>query len=182
MDFVSDALADGRRFRGLVVVDDFTRENLALVADTSISGARVCRELDAVIARRGKPRLCLSDNGTEFTSSAVLAWSQRQGVDWHYIAPGKPTQNAFAESFIGRLRDECLNETVFTSLGHARRVLAGWRSDYNKVRPHTSLGGRAPAMMAETISPPWPPGHAPAAMAITARTGHQPTETLTSAG
>jgi len=182
MDFVSDALADGRRFRVLIVVDDFTRENLALVADTSISGVRVCRELDALVAWRGKPRLCVSDNGTEFTSSAVLGWSQRHRVGWHYIAPGKPTQNAFAESFIGRLRDECLNETVFTTLGHARRVLAAWRSDYNRVRPHTSLGGRTPAMTAETILPPWPPGHAPAATAITAPRGHQPAGTLISTG
>ena len=120
MDFVSDALADGRRFRILAVVDDFTRECLCLVADTSLSGLRVARELDAVITRRGRPAMCVSDNGTELTSMAILRWSQETGVDWHYIAPGKPTQNAFVESFNGRLRDELLNETLFISLAHAR--------------------------------------------------------------
>jgi transposase InsO family protein len=108
LDFVSDAFTDSRRFRILAIVDDFTRESLALIPDTSLSGARVARELDAVIARRGRPKSCVSDNGTELTSMAILKWTQASGVDWHYIAPGKPQQNAFAESFIGRLRDECL--------------------------------------------------------------------------
>lgn len=105
LDFVADTLTDGRRFRILVVVDDFTRECLCLVADTSLSGARVARELTALALRRGaRPLLCVSDNGTEFTSTAILAWCQQTKVGWHYIAPGKPQQNAFAESFIGRLR------------------------------------------------------------------------------
>ena len=117
LDFAADTLTDGRRFRILVVVDDFTRECLGLVADTSLSGARVARELTAIIACRGaRPLLCVSDNGTELTSMAILAWCQHSKVGWHYIAPGKPQQNAFAESFIGRLRDECLNETLFISL------------------------------------------------------------------
>ena len=103
LDFLGDALSDGRRFRILAVVDDFTRECLRLVADTSLSGRRVARELDAVIAERGRPRLCLSDNGTELTSRAILGWCQDTGVDWHYIAPRKPTQNAVVESFNGRL-------------------------------------------------------------------------------
>ncbi len=90
----------------------------------------------------------VSDNGTELTSTAILRWSQERGVGWHYIAPGKPQQNAFVESFNGRLRDECLNETVFTSLRHARVVLAAWRRDYNEVRPHSALGGRRPARSA----------------------------------
>ena len=124
LDFVSDALTDGRRFRILAVVDDFTRECLALVADTSLSGRRVARELDAIMVERGKPLTVVSDNGTELTSMAILAWSQEHGVGWHYIAPGKPQQNAFVESFNGRLRDELLNETLFTSLAQARRVLA----------------------------------------------------------
>lgn len=144
MDFVSDVLADGRRFRVLAVVDDHTRECLALVADTSLSGARVVRELDAIIAARGRPLTMVSDNGAELTSTAVLRWCQERGVDWHYIAPGKPTQNAFIESFNGRLRDECLNETLFRSLGHARAVLGAWRDDYNHVRPHGALGGLTP--------------------------------------
>ena len=145
LDFASDTLTDGRRLRILVVVDDFSRECLCLVADTSLSGTRVCRELDAIAARRGKPLQCVSDNGTELTSTAVLRWSQERQVGWHYIAPGKPQQNAFAESFIGRLRDECLNETLFTSLPQARAVLACWRRDYNEVRPHSGLGGQVPA-------------------------------------
>jgi len=145
MDFVSDALADGRRFRVLAVVDDHTRECLALVADTSLPGGRVARELDAIIAARGRPLMVVSDNGTELTSTAILRWCQERGVEWHYIAPGKPTQNAFIESFNGRLRDECLNETLFRSLGHARAVLGTWRDDYNHVRPHGALGGLTPA-------------------------------------
>ena len=143
LDFASDTLTDGRRFRILVVVDDFTRECLCLVADTSLSGARVARELTAIIARRGaRPLLCVSDNGTELTSIAILTWCQESKVGWHYIAPGKPQQNAFAESFIGRLRDECLNETLFTSLRQARAVLAAWQRDYNEVRPHSAHGGQ----------------------------------------
>jgi putative transposase len=145
LDFASDTLADGRRFRILCVTDDFTRECLALAADTSLSGMRVARELDGIVTTRGLPVTVVSDNGTELTSIAILRWSQERSVGWHYIAPGKPQQNAFAESFIGRLRDECLNETVFTSLRHARAVLAGWQRDYNNVRPHSGLGGETPA-------------------------------------
>ena len=119
LDFVSDAFTDGCRFRILAVADDFTRENPALVADTSLSGLRVTRELDRVIAERGMLGTIVSDNGTEFTSMAILRGFQDTGVDWHYIAPGKPTQNAFIESFNGRLRDECLNEHIFGNLAKA---------------------------------------------------------------
>src|SRR3954449_8680926 len=133
-------------FRILVVVDDFTRECWCLFPDTSLPGKRVARELDAIIARRAaQPLLCVSDNGTELTSIAILTWCQESKVGWHYIAPGKPQQNAFAESFIGRLRDECLNETLFTSLRQARAVLAAWQRDYNEVRPHSAHGGLTPA-------------------------------------
>jgi putative transposase len=145
VDFASDTLTDGRRFRILAVVDDFTRECLCLAADTSLSGARVARELDAIIVRRGQPQCCVSDNGTELTSMAILMWCQEKQVGWHYIVPGKPQQNAFVESFIGKLRDECLNETLFTSLSHARNALAAWQQDYNEVRPHSGLQGRTPA-------------------------------------
>ena len=138
LDFVSDTLTDSRRFRILAVVDDFTRECLCLVADTSLSGVRVARELDAIIAVRGRPATCVSDNGTELTSMAILRWCQETSVGWHYIAPGKPQQNAFIESFNGRLRDECLNETLFTSLPHARAVLAAWQRDYNPASQHPS--------------------------------------------
>jgi putative transposase len=139
LDFVSDTLTDSRRFRILAVVDDFTRECIALVADTSLSGTRVGRELDAVIARRGRPMMIVSDNGTELTSMAILRWSQLTRIEWHYIAPGKPQQNAFVESFNGRLRDELLNETLFLSLDHARELLAEWQDDYNTVRPHSGI-------------------------------------------
>lgn len=144
LDFISDAFTDGRRFRILAVVDDFTRECLALVADTSLSGQRVARELDGLIAARGRPALVVSDNGTEFTSTAILRWQQEARVEWHYIAPGKPMQNGFVESFNGRLRDELLNETMFRGLAHAREVLGEWREDYNGQRPHTSLDGLTP--------------------------------------
>jgi len=144
LDFVSDVLADGRRFRVLVVVDDFTRECLALVVDTSISGRRVARELDAVVVKRKKPLMIVSDNGTELTSHAMLRWQEERGVGWHYIAPGKPMQNAFVESLNGRFRDECLNEHVFRSLPTARRIIEAWRIDYNAYRPHTSLSGVTP--------------------------------------
>lgn len=144
LDFVADALAWGRRFRVLAVVDDFTREALALVADTSIGGTRVTRELDALIARRDRPAMIVSDNGTELTSRAVLEWTNRAGLDWHYIAPGKPIQNAFVESFNGKFRDECLNEEVFTSLAEARSVIEQWRQDYNQVRPHSAHAGLTP--------------------------------------
>jgi putative transposase len=144
LDFVSDCFTDGRRFRILAVVDDFTRESLALIPDTSLSGTRVARELDALIVRHGRPVSCVSDNGTELTSKAMLKWMQTTGVAWQYIAPGKPQQNAFIESFIGRLRDECLNETLFSSLSQARAVLASWQEDYNAVRPHSALANSTP--------------------------------------
>jgi putative transposase len=145
LDFVSDALDWGRRFRVLAVVDDFTREALALVVDTSLSGARVARELDALIVARGRPAMIVSDNGTELTSRAILDWANRTRVEWHYIAPGKPQQNAFVESFNARFRDECLNEEVFASLAEARAVIARWRNDYNTARPHSAHGGLTPA-------------------------------------
>jgi putative transposase len=116
---VSDQLTDGRRFRILTVVDDCTRECLALVADTSLSGDRVARELDRLISERGKPKMVVSDNGSELTSNAILTWADQTRVEWHYIAPGKPMQNAFIESFNGRL--ELLNEILFTSLAHGPR-------------------------------------------------------------
>jgi putative transposase len=139
LDFLSDAMTDSRRFRILAIVDDFTRECLVLVADTSLPGLRVARELDAVIAIRGRPAMIVSDNGTEFTSMAMLRWSQERQVEWHYIAPGKPQQNAFIESFNGRLRDELLNETLFSSLAHAREVLSLWKHDYNPASQHPSV-------------------------------------------
>lgn len=145
LDFVSDVFGPARRFRMLNVIDDYTRECLALVADTSLSGARVARELDRCIRLYGKPETIVSDNGTELTSCAILEWQNQTGIAWHYIAPGKPQQNGFVESFNGKLRDECLNEEVFDSLAHARKILGHWRHDYNHHRPHSSLGGLSPA-------------------------------------
>jgi putative transposase len=153
LDFVSDQFTDGRRFRVLAIVDDCTRENLALVADTSLSGVRVARELDRLITKRGRPKMIVSDNGSEFTSNAILAWADQARVEWHYIAPGKPMQNGFIESFNGRLRDELLNETLFSSLSQARAVLAIWQADYNGSRPHSQLGWQTPAEFASTFNP-----------------------------
>jgi putative transposase len=129
----------------LAINDDCFRENLCLIADTSISGARVARELDTLVRLYGKPACIVSDNGTEFTSRAILEWAGKNGIEWHYIDPGKPQQNGFIESFNGSLRDEFLNEELFDSLADARRKLAIWRYDYNHVRPHSSLGNRTPA-------------------------------------
>ena len=179
LDFVSDQLVDGRRFRILAIVDDCTRECLALAADTSLSGQRVARELDSLVMSRGKPKMVVSDNGTELTSNAILSWADEALVQWHYIAPGKPVQNAFIESFNGRLRDELLNDTLFRSLPQARFVLETWRQDYNTSRPHSRLGWLAPAAYAAQLepqrdqgtelrqgSPPWPVAQ-PAQMGIT---------------
>jgi putative transposase len=151
LDFLSDTFGASRRFRILAVNDDCCRESLGLIADTSISGARVARELDALVRLYGKPKSIVSDNGTEFTSRAILRWADENGVDWHYIDPGKPQQNAFIESFNGSLRDELLNEELFDSLDDARRKLAIWRYDYNNVRPHSSLGNQTPANARRTL-------------------------------
>ena len=145
LDFVSDTFGASRKFRMLAVNDDCCRENLCLMADTSISGARVARDLDALVRVYGKPACIVSDNGTEFTSRAILKWAGDNDVDWHYIDPGKPQQNGFIESFNGSLRDELLNEEIFDTLDDARRKLALWRYDYNNVRPHSSLGNQTPA-------------------------------------
>ena len=144
LDFVSDALTDGRKFRVLAVVDDYSHECLSLMADASLSGLRVTRELNALIARRGRPQTIVSDNGTELTSMAILKWCQDTGIEWHYIAPGKPMQNGLVESFNGSFRDECLNESLFSSLAEARNQITIWKEDYNTHRPHSSLGNITP--------------------------------------
>lgn len=152
LDFVHDQFACGRRFRILNIVDDVTRECLAAVPDTSISGRRVARELSALIERRGKPGLIVSDHGTEFTSNAVLYWCQDNQIAWHFIAPGKPMQNGFCESFNGRMRDELLNESLFLGLSHARDMIAGWVDDYNQRRPHSALAYETPAAYAANLT------------------------------
>jgi len=153
LDFVSDQLTDGCRFRVLTIVDDCTRECRCLVADTSLSGFRVARKPDRIIQKRGKLRMIVSDNGSEFSSNAILQWTDQVKVEWHYIAPGKPIQNAFIESFNGRLRDELLNETLFSSLTHARSALSSWCNDYNDHRPHSGIGWLTPAAFAQTSNP-----------------------------
>ena len=153
LDFVSDQLTDGRRVRLLTVIDNCTRECLALVADTSLLRRRVARELDAIIVRRGRPETIVSDNGTELTFNAILAWSgptRQESAALHRA--GQAKQNGFNESFNGRLRDELLNETLFRSLTHARTVLETWRRDYNERRPHSKLGWLTPQAYAQGLT------------------------------
>lgn len=152
IDFVHDQFAHGRRFRILNVTDDVTKECLAAIPDTSISGKRVARELSAPVERRGKPGLIVSNHGAEFTSNAMLARSGENHVAWHFIAPGKPMQNGICESFNGRMRDELLNETLFLDLNHARRAIAGRVVDYNARRPRSALGYLTPAAYAATFA------------------------------
>ena len=151
LDFVHDQLACGRRFRILNVVDDVTRECLPAIPDTSISGRRVARELATLIERRGKPGMIVSDNGTELTSSAILTFAAERDIEWHYIAPGKPMQNGFVESFNGRMRDELLNETMFRNMAHARTAIRELTTDYNDERPHSALGYQTPKAFAERL-------------------------------
>jgi putative transposase len=144
MDFVSDALACGRKFRTLNVVDTFTREGLAIEVDTSLPGTRVTRVLDAIAAERGYPDELVVDNGPEFISKAMDAWAYNHGVEIQFIRPGKPMENGHCESFNGRFRDECLNENWFLTLADARRVIAAWLADYNHYRPHSALDNLTP--------------------------------------
>jgi putative transposase len=154
LDFVSDQLADGRRFRVLNIVDDFTRECLAIEVDTSLTGQRVARVLERVCAVRGHPERLVSDNGPEFTGHAVDTWAYHHGVQWQFIEPGKPVQNAYVESFNGKFRDECLNEHWFARLDQARTLIEDWRRDYNEVRPHSSLQNQTPREFALAAAAP----------------------------
>jgi putative transposase len=149
MDFVSDALASGRRIRCLTLVDDFTKECLATVPDTSITGLRVARELDRVIAQRCAPISITVDNGPEFAGRVLDEWAYRNGIRLRFIRPGKPVENAYVESFNGKFRDECLNEHWFASLAEARVMIEAWRREYNFERPHSSIGNATPAEFAE---------------------------------
>jgi putative transposase len=148
MDFVSDALANGRRLKCLTVADDFSHECVDIAVDHGISGAYVVRVLDQAACFRGYPRAVRTDNGPEFTCRAFIAWTQRHGIEHLLIQPGRPMQNGYVESFNGKFRDECLNEHWFTSLPQARDVIATWRRDYNEVRPHSSCGRIPPAQFA----------------------------------
>jgi putative transposase len=144
LDFMSDRLADGRKIRILNIVDEFTRESLKMVVDTSLTGHRVVREIDELVQTKGKPQQIKSDNGTEFTSLAVLKWSQLKSVGWHFIDPGKPMQNGTIESFNGKVRDEFLNQHLFLDLKEVRELAEEWRKDYNFHRPHSALKGLSP--------------------------------------
>ncbi len=151
MDFMRDTFDDGRPFRILTVVDTFTRECPLLAADTSLTGKRVAELLDAMAAERGYPKTITVDNGTEFYSKAMDSWAYHRGVHLQFIRPGKPVENAFIESFNGRLRDELLNGELFMGLLDARRKLEAWRRDYNQNRPHSSIGDLTPLEFANQI-------------------------------
>src|SRR5579859_768703 len=153
LDFLSDALTDGRRIRLLTVVDTFTREALAIEVDSSLPNLRVARVLDRIIAERGTyPREIVLDNGPELTSRILDQWAYDRQVHLRFIDPGKPAQNAFSESFNGRLRDECLNLHWFTNVADARRIIGRWLMDYNDDRPHSSLGYRTPTQFRGEIN------------------------------
>ena len=143
MDFMSERVADGRWFRILTVVDQFTRECLCLLAAQSLTGEKVTQALEPIVRQRGAPRSITVDNGSEFASRVMDAWAYRQGIQLDFIRPGKPVENGFIESFNGRLRDECLNVDVFFTLKDAREKLAHWQEDYNVLRPHSSLQDQA---------------------------------------
>jgi len=151
LDFVSDALANGRKIRLLTIVDIHTRESLKIIVDYWLNGRSVLNILEELIRERGKPEVILSDNGTEFTSNKVTRWQKEAGICWEYIEPGKPYQNAGIESFNGKLRDECLNEHWFINLDEAKRIIENWRNYYNGERPHSSLKGLTPNELASQL-------------------------------
>lgn len=149
IDFVSDCVSTGQVIRLLTVVDDYTRECLAIEVDTSLGGLRVCRVLERISSERGLPEAIVLDNGPEFRSRVLTAWSEERGVRLEFIQPGKPVQNAYIESFNGRLRDECLNANWFLTLKDARQKIESWRRDYNEQRPHSSLNYLTPTEFAQ---------------------------------
>jgi putative transposase len=151
LDFTSDKLCDGRSFRTLNVIDLFTRRCLGVEADTSLSSERVVRMLDGLVQQHGKPQVLQIDNGPEFRSQKLDQWARREGVQLHFIDPGKPTQNGHIESFNGRFREECLNQEWFTTLKEARQLIEEWRVGYNTVRPHSSLGYLPPEVWAKQL-------------------------------
>lgn len=170
MDFLQDALAEGRRFRLLTVEDNYTREALAVEVDHSLPGRRVVRVLEQLRQQGRKPEWIVCDNGPEFTGQVLDQWAYQHGVRLEFITPGKPSENGYQESFHGKLRDECLNEHWFRSLAEARETIEAWRVDYNTVRPHSSLGYQTPEQFAARATAPQralPP--APAAPVTTGR-------------
>jgi putative transposase len=151
LDFMHDALANGRRIRFFTAVDACTRECLELETDFGFSGDRVTRILDMLLVTRGMPEIIMSDNGPEFQSAAIMRWSARNRVHWHFIDPGKPNQNAWIESFNGKFRDGCLNLHAFSDLEEAQTIATQWKEEYNTIRPHSSLGRVPPAVYANRI-------------------------------
>ena len=149
---MSDQLASGRRIRLFNVIDNFTRQCLAIVVDVSINGQRVARELTRLIDLYDRPEFIVCDNGSEYTSLVMFDWAQRSGVGLQFIQPGKPSQNGFCESFNGRVRDECLNESLFSNLREAQKITAKWRNAYNNERPHSSLNWATPNEFAKSCS------------------------------
>lgn len=144
MDFVRDTLRDGRSFRAFTLVDDFTREAPVIEVDLSLSGERIARVLEQLIAVRGAPKAIVCDNGPEFQSRVLNGWAYQRGIALQYIRPGKPVENAYIESFNGRFRDECLNQHLFLTLADARAQIEAWRIFYHRARPHSGLAGRTP--------------------------------------
>jgi putative transposase len=144
MDFVHDRLVCGRKFRMLTIVDHFSRESVSIEVDYSLKSAEVIRCLSRLKYQRGLPEIIVVDNGSEFSCNEMDRWAFENGVQLHFIRPGKPTENAYIESFNGRLRDECLNSNVFYSIGEAKEEIEKWRDDYNNWRPHSSLGNQTP--------------------------------------
>jgi putative transposase len=176
MDFVSDRLADGRWFRILTVVDQYTRECLCAYADRSQTGEKVVAQMKHLVAVRGVPESITTDNGSEFAGRAMETWAYQVGVKLDFIRPGRPVQNGYIESFNGRLRDECLNGEVFFNLGDAREKLERWRRDYNHKRPHSALADRTPEEFAEVIASP------PFALPIVDKAGPLPCQGFAVAG
>jgi len=152
MDFITDTIVTGRRFRALAIIDQYSRECPVIEVDTSLGGRRVVSVLERLAETRGLPEVITIDNGPEFAGRALDEWAYRNGVKLNFIRPGKPIENAFAESFNGRLRDECLNTNWFMNLKHARDIIEDWRIDYNQVRPHSSLKGMTPVEYANVAT------------------------------
>lgn len=156
MDFMSDALVDGRSFRVFNVVDDLSREAVAMEVDFSLPARRVIRALEQAIEEHGKPHRIMMDNGPEFTSNELDAWAYQQGIELHFITPGRPSENAMVESFNARVREECLNEHCFFSIREARDIIENWHTDFNTVRPHSSLNDLTPQEFAATLEEGYP--------------------------
>ena len=153
IDFMHDRLVGGKRMRTLNIVDDFTRECLWIEVNPSLTGQHVKRVLDFLVHLKGKPLAIVSDNGPEFSGHVIDQWAYENQIYWHFIQPGKPTQNAFVESFNGKFRDECLADHWFSDIHEARRVIEDWRHDYNQVRPHSALNNQTPSEFAQNFRP-----------------------------